>query len=156
MTTSEDKPRRPFILVGAFVVMMVSVGAACRLYSPPSAYRPDALYRRYCASCHGLTGKGDGPVAELFKVAPPDLTRLAERYGDQDLVEHVQQAIDGRRTIRAHGERDMPVWGEFFAEEFQDRRISRRPNFPKVLDIARYVATQMQGQTGARAEEKGR
>ncbi|MEW6299663.1 MAG: cytochrome c [Thermodesulfobacteriota bacterium] len=131
----------------------VAALAACRLESAPSAYRPDALYRRYCASCHGLAGKGDGPVAALFTVPPPDLTRLAERYGDTELVDVVRQAIDGRRPIRAHGEADMPVWGEFFADEFKSDRISRRPGLPKAYDIARYVATQLQEQGAAHAPE---
>src|SRR5690242_18510605 len=36
-------------------------------------------YSVYCASCHGKSGRGDGPVAGDLKVAPPDLTRLAAR-----------------------------------------------------------------------------
>lgn len=127
--------------------------AACRLGAAPSAYRPDALYRRYCASCHGLTGKGDGPVAASFSIPPADLTRLAERYGEDDVIDVVRQAIDGRRPVRAHGAVDMPVWGEFFADELKSDRISRRPDLPKAYDIARYVATQLQERRAAHAPE---
>ena len=34
-------------------------------------------FTRYCASCHGLTAKGDGPMADQLKKAPADLTQLA-------------------------------------------------------------------------------
>ena len=34
------------------------------------------MYLKYCASCHGLTGKGDGPVSRDLKVKVPDLTLL--------------------------------------------------------------------------------
>ena len=38
-------------------------------------------FRAYCAQCHGLKGEGDGPVAGTLKVAPPDLTGMAQRNG---------------------------------------------------------------------------
>ena len=38
-----------------------------------------SLYRQSCASCHGETGKGDGPVVERLKTAPQPLTTLAHR-----------------------------------------------------------------------------
>ena len=70
------------------------------------------LFERYCASCHGASGRGDGPVAKSLRSEVPDLTRFAQRHGaffDRDLVERV---IDGRHVIGAHGTRTMPVWGE--------------------------------------------
>jgi cytochrome c oxidase cbb3-type subunit 3 len=33
----------------------------------------EATWRAQCATCHGVTGKGDGPQAAMFK--PADLTR---------------------------------------------------------------------------------
>ena len=35
----------------------------------------------YCASCHGKTGKGDGPTAPALKTRPTDLASLARRNG---------------------------------------------------------------------------
>jgi hypothetical protein len=32
-------------------------------------------------------------------------------------MDKVMSAIDGRRTVRAHGDRKMPVWGEIFRKE---------------------------------------
>jgi mono/diheme cytochrome c family protein len=39
-----------------------------------------ALYKAYCAVCHGPEAKGDGPMAATLKVHPPDLTRISTRY----------------------------------------------------------------------------
>ena len=39
----------------------------------------EQLYTRFCASCHGIGGHGDGPVAQSFAVKIPDLTLIARR-----------------------------------------------------------------------------
>ena len=70
------------------------------------------LYQRFCASCHGAEGRGDGPVAASFKVEVPDLTLLAHRAGAAYPRERVVRIIDGRHILGAHGSRTMPVWGE--------------------------------------------
>jgi Cytochrome c len=41
------------------------------------------LFVRYCASCHGVSGRGDDPEAAALQPSPADLTRLRERYGEQ-------------------------------------------------------------------------
>lgn len=70
------------------------------------------LYLQYCASCHGTSARGDGPAADALATRPPDLTRLAQRYGSPLPVERLAEFIDGRADVRAHGSRQMPVWGE--------------------------------------------
>jgi mono/diheme cytochrome c family protein len=73
------------------------------------------LYGRFCASCHGVEGRGDGPVAESLNVETPDLTLIARRAGGVFPRENVLRIIDGRHIIGAHGLRTMPVWGEDLA-----------------------------------------
>jgi mono/diheme cytochrome c family protein len=76
------------------------------------------MYETFCASCHGVGGEGDGPVAPLIKVHVPDLTRITQRYGGEFPTEDVRWTIDGRFDRRAHGPRDMPVWGwQFYRSE---------------------------------------
>jgi mono/diheme cytochrome c family protein len=70
------------------------------------------LYDRFCASCHGVEGRGDGPVASSLSVEVPDLTLVARRAGDLYPRERIVRIIDGRHIIGAHGSRTMPVWGE--------------------------------------------
>ena len=38
-----------------------------------------ANYLRYCGSCHGVEGKGDGTVSRSLKVKAADLTQLKKR-----------------------------------------------------------------------------
>jgi len=70
------------------------------------------LYERFCASCHGIEGRGDGPVAASLNVETPDLTLVARRAGGTFPRESVLRIIDGRQIVGAHGARTMPVWGE--------------------------------------------
>jgi mono/diheme cytochrome c family protein len=78
------------------------------------AYSGSALFRTYCSSCHGLAGKGDGPIADGLRVRPPDLTLLAQRdHGKWD-GDKVARIIDGRDPVKGHGGADMPVWGDAF------------------------------------------
>lgn len=75
------------------------------------------LYKSYCAVCHGLNGKGDGPMAALLKTTPPDLTRIAERNGGKFPRAAVEKIISGvEPRPSGHGPREMPVWGPIFSQ----------------------------------------
>lgn len=67
-------------------------------------------FTRYCASCHGREGTGDGPAAGSLAQPPADLTRIALRRGAFD-PDFIARYIDGRIRVEAHGPSDMPVWG---------------------------------------------
>lgn len=73
------------------------------------------LFQAYCATCHGRTGKGDGPVANSLKNRPADLTAIASRNGGRFPREQVERYVKGEDlgTV-AHGSREMPVWGPIF------------------------------------------
>jgi mono/diheme cytochrome c family protein len=68
------------------------------------------LFNQYCATCHGMTAKGEGPVAAALKVGPPDLTAI-QKPGEKFPFYRVQEKIDGEKEVEAHGPRKMPVWG---------------------------------------------
>jgi mono/diheme cytochrome c family protein len=71
------------------------------------------LFMTYCATCHGATGRGHGPLAEQLRHVPPDLTRYTERNGGVFPSERVARIIEGR-DVASHGDREMPVWGDAF------------------------------------------
>jgi len=82
------------------------------------------LFQFYCATCHGGDAKGHGPAAEALRTEPPDLTTLSRRNGGRFPFDRVRQFItnDGLAT-RAHGSREMPVWGPIFlAQDLSDAR----------------------------------
>jgi mono/diheme cytochrome c family protein len=85
---------------------------------------PD-LYRAYCASCHGLDGKGGGPAARALKVPPPDLTLLAHANRKAFPRARVRQIIVGADNVAAHGSREMPVWGPIFSKIEWDQDLGR-------------------------------
>lgn len=63
-----------------------------------------------CASCHGVSGKGNGVLVEFLRRSPTDLTTLAKRNGGVFPVNRVYETIEGA-NVPSHGSRDMPVWG---------------------------------------------
>lgn len=71
-------------------------------------------FQSSCASCHGMDGKGKGPVSEQLKVPPSDLTLLAKNNGGVFPASSIYEVIDGSKTVPAHGIREMPIWGERF------------------------------------------
>jgi len=101
-------------LIGTFFLTAV---AAC-VDTQTEEVRGSELYRRYCASCHGIDGQGDGPLAASLSPKPADLTTLARRNGGKFDETAVMMTIDGRLLVAQHGLRDMPVWGAIFAEQY--------------------------------------
>ena len=77
---------------------------------PTAAESGKEMFGAYCASCHGLEGKGNGPDAPALKVQATDLTQLANKNaGKYPSLEVINAIKDG--TGNAHGSKDMPVWG---------------------------------------------
>ena len=82
------------------------------------------LYVAYCASCHGLTGKGDGPVSPDLKTPMADLRTIAKRNNGAVPKEELEKMILGEKGSRAaHGSEDMPVWGPVFRKVENDRDL---------------------------------
>lgn len=71
-------------------------------------------YMRYCSACHGESGQGDGPVANVLNPRPPSLRNLHGRYG-KPLATSLVAYVMGTTMPRAHGTSDMPVWGRNLA-----------------------------------------
>jgi mono/diheme cytochrome c family protein len=98
---------------------------------------PD-LYRAYCASCHGVNAKGDGPVAPALVAKTPDLTTIAQRNGGVYPKDRVRRIITGDEAVMAHGSREMPVWGPIFHQVQEDRdyghvRLQNLTNYLQTL-----------------------
>jgi len=79
-----------------------------------------AVFIRHCAACHGVEGKGDGPVASSLEAPVPDLRKLPAKDGRFDEA-RVRTSIEGTQSAAAHGTRDMPVWGKVLARTGEKR-----------------------------------
>ena len=62
--------------------------------------------------CHGLDGRGGGPLARNLQVHPADLTQIAKGNGGIFPAGKVVKIIDGRAAVAGHLTRVMPVWGD--------------------------------------------
>ena len=96
-------------------------GAIILLAGVPTFASPNAAlsegkehFHKNCAICHGVDGKGGGAFSELLNISPPDLTILSRKNKGSFPYSDVYNSIDGRDFPRAHGESDMPIWGERF------------------------------------------
>ena len=72
------------------------------------------IYMDRCAACHGEDAKGNGPAVGALRVAPSDLSLLAQRNKGVFPEERVKKIVGESVDITAHGSREMPVWGELF------------------------------------------
>ena len=111
---------------------LVMVGAGSLAFggdNPSSSISGQATYMTYCAVCHGVAARGDGPLADQLRVRPPDLTLLAKRSGGRFDEETVRRIIDGRKPVKGHGGPDMPVWGDVFkntADGYSDAAVREK------------------------------
>jgi len=79
------------------------------------------IFRHYCASCHGVDGRGHGPASVALKRGAPDLTKISQRNGGTFPFSRVKDIIEGKESgPQAHGNREMPVWGPIFHEVESD------------------------------------
>lgn len=111
---------RTLVIGGAALVLGVTLVAAERpgtvVQPQPGTRAPigSYLFKTYCASCHGTSARGDGPLADAMRRRPSDLTQIAKRNNGAFAAQMVYQIIDGRQPVRGHGGPDMPVWGDAF------------------------------------------
>jgi hypothetical protein len=100
-----------------------------------------ALYKAYCAVCHGSDGKGGGPMAQSLKIRPSDLTRISARNGGSFPLARISKIISGEEQVpAAHGTREMPLWGPIFSQVAWDMDLGR----VRVDNLARHLRD-MQG-----------
>jgi Cytochrome c len=88
--------------VAAALVMIGAGSLAVGEDNQPKVVSGHATYMTYCAVCHGVAARGDGPLADSLRVRPPDLTLIAKRSGGRFDEETVRRIIDGRKPVKGH------------------------------------------------------
>lgn len=131
--------RVPMLVLGLLLAVVVS--AAQNRNQRQSPIRPvegASIFRSYCAACHGVDGRGNGPASKALKQEVPDLTKLSQRNGGAFPAVHVRTIVmfGGDDLLPAHGSKQMPIWGPIFHElEFdQDLGNVRLENIVKYLE----------------------
>src|SRR6202047_958772 len=111
---------RDLLVLGAELLTIVCLAGAQENQvekahgKPASPVSGAQLFKEYCAVCHGLGGKGDGPVATALKVPPPNLTTLAQRHDGKFPDDYVSNVLKNGVQNPAHGSEEMAVWGPIF------------------------------------------
>jgi mono/diheme cytochrome c family protein len=137
---------------GFSVTIIAGLGACALVASALAAVTEETLgkseYQTRCAMCHGVSGKGDGWMADNLLQRPPSLTQLKKNNGGVFPLPKVTDVIYGKKLVKLHGPREMPVWGDVYREEQEwasmarngqpsaDERIVRA----KVRALAGYLA----------------
>lgn len=104
----------------SFLALLAAVAALVGYAQPPSiniqashtrADNGQQMYASYCASCHGVDGRGDGAMAASIGAHPTDLTQLSrDNHGvfpESHLVTVLRHGVEGH----ASGSKMMPDWG---------------------------------------------
>ena len=79
-----------------------------------------AEFNNSCAVCHGPDGKGNGPLAGMLTQKVADLTTLKKNNKGVFPFNQVYETIDGSKTVKGHGTREMPAWGQIYDEKAPD------------------------------------
>lgn len=106
---TEMKLAIPTVAVAASAALLV----ACAPEMRASTAAQD--YATHCASCHGASGRGDGPAAAGLTPRPADLTTISARHGGTFLRLQVLGWISGYTMGRS--ESHMPVYGRLLDGE---------------------------------------
>jgi mono/diheme cytochrome c family protein len=101
-------------------------------------------YDANCAACHGVSGKGNGPLGELLKRSASDLTTLQKRNGGVFPMARTYEIIEGA-GVPEHGTRDMPIWGREYsikaAEYYMDAPYNQEAYVrARILTLLEYVS----------------
>lgn len=100
------------------------------------------MYDTYCAVCHGVDGRGNGPAGPALKQPATDLTQMARQNGGNFPEAHVYSVLQFGIETPAHGSKDMPVWGPALrsldrgtptADMLQHQRIVNLTNYLRSL-----------------------
>lgn len=78
-------------------LMIISLAVPAMLLAqeyPPDLSRGKAVYERHCLSCHGASGRGDGPAAASLRVAPANFQRFGSFLkSDEELLRTIEHGV---------------------------------------------------------------
>ena len=103
------------------LTILAALLASLGLPTLAAAAEVEQVFRFYCAQCHGLGGKGDGPnVSADFPVSPRNFTSAEEmnKLTDADLKNVI---MDGGPSVSKSPM--MPPWGKTLTEADVDALI---------------------------------
>lgn len=134
---------KQLLVTAMAATLAVSMGYAdqskAKVTIPVSKVTPTSgkqMYGNYCAPCHGVDGRGHGPVAAALKSTPTDLAVLSKNNHGKFPDTHIVSVLQNGMEIPSHGSAEMPVWGPILGKmnvsNPQDRLL-------RVSNLSRYL-----------------
>jgi mono/diheme cytochrome c family protein len=77
------------------------------------------MYARYCAQCHGASGRGDGVLNNHLEIPAADLTQLAVTHSKGFPRQHVLATLVAGHATKYDGSA-MPLWAATFRDMSRD------------------------------------
>ncbi|HEY1985933.1 MAG TPA: c-type cytochrome [Terracidiphilus sp.] len=135
-----------FIAMAATLVLAVgyadkSIGKVIIPVNKTNPTDGKQMYISYCAACHGVDGRGNGPAAGALKARPADLTTLARLNHGKYPGNHVLSVVRFGSDLPAHGSAEMPVWGPILGRMNQangqekDLRLSNLSRYLESMQV---------------------
>jgi mono/diheme cytochrome c family protein len=131
-----------------FSMLLIATNGLVPLAADIEIEAGKTAFGTYCAACHGVSAKGDGPVAAQLVTKPSDLTKLTRGASGVFPHDSVRAVIDGRTIVTAHGGREMPVWGDMFVFEAtgggvseDDSELTKEFVAQRINQLTSYIAS---------------
>jgi cytochrome c len=132
-----------FLLTILAAAMAVGIGYAdqsrAKVTIPVNRTAPTSgkqMFTSYCAPCHGVDGKGRGPVATALRTLPTDLTGLCKRNHGKFPDTHISAVLQFGADVPSHVAAEMPVWGPILGKmdltNPQDKQL-------RISNLSRYL-----------------
>jgi mono/diheme cytochrome c family protein len=94
------------------------------------------MYTNYCAPCHGVDGKGNGPAASSLKARPTNLTELQKDNQGKFPDTHIVAILQFGANVPAHGSATMPIWGPILGTMNQQNAQEKQL---RISNLSRYL-----------------
>jgi len=142
--------KQAFIVLGTLLVAITVTLAQTATTNPVVKKEPiqqtspasgKDMFNAYCAPCHGIDGKGNGPAAAAMKSPPTDLSELAKTHNGKYPAAYVSGILRFGSGPSSHGSADMPVWGPLFRsldkyhDAVEQQRVSNLVSYIETLQV---------------------
>ncbi|HUB31273.1 MAG TPA: c-type cytochrome [Terracidiphilus sp.] len=101
-----------------------------------SATSGKEMFTSYCAPCHGVDGRGHGPVVSSLKTTPNDLTMLSKNNHGVFPDTHIASVLDFGSSVPTHGTAEMPVWGPILGKMNVSNSLDKQL---RISNLSRYI-----------------
>jgi hypothetical protein len=94
------------------------------------------MFTNYCAPCHGVDARGNGPAAAELKMRPTDLTGMCRKNHGRFPDTHIISVLQFGAEAPTRGSAEMPVWGLILGKMNQ---ANTEDKLLRISNLSRYL-----------------